>query len=205
MMQVGGAALFPGAGFFELAAASQRSAFAADPYNPAAVTEATISAPFRLPAAHQPGVVLCCELSPATGSCTATSRGGGTDDSHATVHMASTCRQTAQLCGVGGISPAHTAERLARPQVVDTVSLLNGWRETISPQVFAEVLQPSNERGDGYRVHPAALDSALQLGQLCLNPAEGPEGDTQISQFVAAKQAHGRQLEQLMSVVHQQR
>ena len=175
MSQIGGAALFPGAGFFELAAASQRSALTIEADVPTAVVEASISAPFRLPTTSQPSVMLCCELDPSTGSFTALSQGG--QDEHATLHMASSSWQTAhERILTGSSTIRRAAEGLASQDAVLLAGVLRGRLGYAPRTALAEVGQPRAGRADGYRVHPAALDSGLQLGQLCLDPLADGEG-----------------------------
>ena len=176
--QVGGTALFPGAGFFELAAASQRLTLTSENHNSAAVVEATISAPLRLAAAPKAFVMLCCELNVATGDCVATSRACA--DTRATVHMTANSHQTAQHCCVKGRSlNVRPTKRLAWQLIASCAFLATatgGQGESVPQRALAKVGQPVNRKADGYCVHPGPLDSALQLGQLCLGHHDGVEG-----------------------------
>ncbi len=171
--QIGGAALFPGAGFFELAAASQRSAVASGTHLPAAVIEAIISSPFSLPTTPQPSVMLCCELDPVTGSCTALSQGG--QDERATLHMASSSCQAARE-HILAVNSESTAEGVTWQHITVLTGLLHAGVDIAPRTALAEIGQPKAGRADGYHVHPAALDSGLQLGQLCLSPHPDGEG-----------------------------
>ena len=141
----------------------------------AAVVKATISAPFRLPAAPHSEVMLCCELDPASGGFTALSRGG--HDERANLHMASSSRQTArERVTARSSSRWRAVEAVALQHTMALADLFNGGLDLAPRTALAEVGQPSTGKADGYRVHPGALDSGLQLGQLCLGPHAGGHG-----------------------------
>ncbi len=145
-------------------------------HTPAAVVEAIISAPLRMPTTPQPDFMLCCELDPASGSSTTLSRSA--HEERATLHMASSSRQAARERATAGSSTSGRAavEGLASQHISILTDLLHASVDLAPRTALAEVVQPSAGRADGYCVHPGALDSGLQLGQLCLDPRAGSEG-----------------------------
>ena len=175
--QIGGMALFPGAAFFELATVAKRTVVKARACAPAAVTHAAISTPFRLPSAIQSDVVLCCHLDPITGSCSIQSQSD--EDRRATLHMTGMNVRTVEPDKVEG-SAAHKQAGKATPALMTAARAkfmaASSATGAAAGHVCSEVERPIAARSDGYRVHPGALDSALQLGQLCVTAHGSSDG-----------------------------
>ena len=174
-VQVDGAALLPGAAFFELAAVAACTALSTNAHALTSVTDAAIVAPFRLPAVGQSDVVICCQLNLTTGSCCILSQ--SVDDLWTTQHM------TCMSCHSS--EPNKSAgSALKQPETTAFVYAARGMPPTADSNasaaaprhVCSEIEHISAAQGDGYRLHPGALDSALQLGQLGLKTGDGRNG-----------------------------
>ena len=154
--RVSGKALFPGAGFLELALAAAKLA-AGRGAAAAALSGASIPAPLQLPdqLGEQPGgrpVVLRCALQLTSGELSVASSTAGFKQPHlsssvALVHCAGS---GASLQGTAGRAAWHALSRAGQSQA-----------EQQAPASFAGVANHS--RDETAYCHPASLDSCLQL------------------------------------------
>eukprot|EP00883_Tetradesmus_obliquus_P011533 jgi/Sobl393_1/4315/SZX67650.1 len=171
--QVAGSVVFPGAGYIEVAAAALSTLAAQSSSSKAgtlALAAVSIPAPLVLPAALSDGVLptLVCEISAATGRVYITSVS-------AAGHEASAAKMLHMTCTAASVQPQNEpASTATAPTAAARASLLHQLIPGFAAAAVAAAAgrqQPTvaaiaapTEAADGLILHPASLDSCLQLG-----------------------------------------
>jgi hypothetical protein len=161
---VKGRAVFPGAGYLEMAAAAARVAAAEAAQQGgggAVLAAASISNILLLPGPGQQPLVLSVRVGLATGAVRVASKAG---KAHAATHL----QATLQLLGCGGCGQPHGRLAAAAADVLFAVLPGRKAAAPAAPAACAQLLpcQAADVSLDGYVFHPAVLDCALQLGAL---------------------------------------
>ncbi|KAI8473970.1 MAG: hypothetical protein J3K34DRAFT_383389, partial [Monoraphidium minutum] len=192
---VSGSAVFPGVGYFEMAAAAARLALGDGSGGGGgavvALSGLAILAPLVLPAAGGAPPLLQVELSAADGrlAIRSAAAGGG----RATLHVSGAASLAAGLGGGGGDSGTSARERCAAALAARAARLLSAASPAAAPAAataagaVASVAAAGAGRNDGCAVDLGALDSFLQLGQVFL--LKGPHAAAGASYVPAAVEA----------------
>ena len=151
--QVSGKALFPGAAFFELAAAAAKTLLAADS---AVLTSVSIPAPLVLPAPQNAAPAVMCKLDAASGSIEVLS-------AQRSVHLRAT---------LSAVATAGSSGRLSNSEVLPAVSLRKELthaaeqRAVSAEPAYLADIDDSEQHARDVFLSPAVLDCCLHLGAL---------------------------------------
>ena len=150
--QVSGKALFPGAAFFELAAAAAKTLLAADS---AALAGVSIPAPLVLPAPQKAAPAVICKLDAASGSVEVLS-------AQRSVHLRATL---AAVASAGSSGSGSSSEALPSVSLRMVLNAAQQRAVAAEPAYLADVDDSAQHARDVF-LSPAVLDCCLHLGAL---------------------------------------
>lgn len=165
--KVAGSVLFPGSGFFELAAAAGRAALGGNSIPTAlSLTDLSIAKPLRIPESMsgQAAIVLCA-LSLSQGTVQITSRLA--TDQNSVVHMTAYSSYSPASASLSAEAPATRPATRPLAGIITGTALKAASSLTPDQHPSQSVIECLPDRMlDAFWLSPAAFDSALQLGQL---------------------------------------
>jgi hypothetical protein len=168
--QVAGSVVFPGAGYVELAAAALSALAAPSSGKAGALTLAAVSipAPLVLPAQLDDSALptLVCEISAATGRLFVSSvsaAGGEASTAAKMLHMTCTAAAVQPTRDPVSAVTAPAAGSSLLHQLIPGIAAAAA-AAVSSPLLTLGAIASPTEAADGLILHPASLDSCLQLG-----------------------------------------